>query len=81
MCELMPSSLCAPPQESLPRSLSPIAGRTWVLRLLIILGFGLALGACSKCAMPDLGHWGPRTHATTAHRSSEPITDFAKMTF
>jgi hypothetical protein len=27
------------------------------LRLLIITGLGLALGACSKCAVPDFSHW------------------------
>jgi len=59
MRESMPSCLHGPLQESLPRGFSPIAGRAWVLRLLVILGFGLALGACSKCAMPDLSHWGP----------------------
>jgi hypothetical protein len=29
------------------------------LRLLLLLGFALALGACSKCDIPDLGRWGP----------------------
>jgi len=28
------------------------------LRLLLLLGCALALGACSKCDIPDLGHWG-----------------------
>jgi hypothetical protein len=28
-------------------------------RLLLLLGFALALGACSKCDIPDLGRWGP----------------------
>jgi hypothetical protein len=36
-----------------------------VARLLILLGVGVALGACSKCDVPDLGHWGspPPPHA------------------
>jgi hypothetical protein len=29
------------------------------LRLLLLLGFALALGACSRCDFPDLGRWGP----------------------
>jgi hypothetical protein len=28
------------------------------VRLLLLLGCALALGACSKCDIPDLGHWG-----------------------
>jgi hypothetical protein len=29
------------------------------LRLLLLLGFALALGACSKCDAPDFSRWGP----------------------
>jgi hypothetical protein len=29
--------------------------------LLLLLGFGLALGACSKCDVPDFTRWG--THS------------------
>jgi len=27
-------------------------------RLLLLLAVGLALGACSKCDVPDFTHWG-----------------------
>jgi hypothetical protein len=27
-------------------------------RLLLLIGVGLALGACSKCDVPDFSHWG-----------------------
>jgi hypothetical protein len=29
-----------------------------VVLLLIVVGAGLALGACSKCDVPDFTHWG-----------------------
>jgi len=34
-------------------------------RLFILLGFGLALSACTKCDVPDFTHWGspPPPHA------------------
>jgi hypothetical protein len=37
---------------------APVVASTG-LRLLLLLGFALALGACSKCDIPDLGRWGP----------------------
>jgi hypothetical protein len=65
MCESMPSSPQGLLRRSLPRSFPLITGRAWVTRLMIILCFGIALGACSKCDVPDLGHWGspPPPHA------------------
>jgi len=27
--------------------------------LVFLIGVGLALGACSKCDVPDFTHWGP----------------------
>jgi hypothetical protein len=35
------------------------------VRLFILLGFALALGACTKCDVPDFTHWGapPPPHA------------------
>ena len=43
----------------------PMAGRFSVfVRLFILLGFALALGACTKCDVPDFTHWGsPPPHA------------------
>lgn len=38
-----------------------VPGRAWMtaaMRLLFLLGAGLALGACSKCDVPDFTHWG-----------------------
>lgn len=32
--------------------------RSGAVRLVVLLGFGLALGACSKCDVPDFTHWG-----------------------
>lgn len=29
------------------------------LRLLLLLGCAVVLGACSKCDAPDFGRWGP----------------------
>jgi hypothetical protein len=65
MCESMPSSQQGLPRRSLSRSFPPIASAAWLGRLLLPLGFALALGACSKCDVPDLGHWGspPPPHA------------------
>lgn len=35
-----------------------------LVRLLAVLGLALALGACSKCDVPDFTHWGsPPPHA------------------
>jgi hypothetical protein len=64
MCESIPSSPQGPLLRSLPRSLPPMTGAAWVMRLLAIL-YGIALGACSKCDAPDFGHWGspPPPHA------------------
>jgi hypothetical protein len=59
MCEAIPSSQ----PEPLPRFLPPITDAAWVVRLLTILCCGIALGACSKCDMPDLGRWGSPPHA------------------
>jgi hypothetical protein len=65
MHESEPSFPQGPSRRSLPSSLPSIAGCTWVVRPLIILCFAIALGACSKCDVPDLGHWGspPPSHA------------------
>jgi hypothetical protein len=65
MCESMPSSQKALPRRSLSRSFQPITSVAWLGQLLLPLGFALALGACSKCDVPDLGHWGspPPPHA------------------
>lgn len=37
---------------------APMVASTGV-RLMLLLGFALTLGACSKCDVPDLGRWGP----------------------
>jgi hypothetical protein len=34
------------------------AASMWVLRALAVVGLALALGACSKCDVPDFTHWG-----------------------
>jgi recombinational DNA repair protein (RecF pathway) len=49
-------------------SASGLAGAehaSFAFRLLILLGFALALGACSKCDVPDFAHWGspPASHS------------------
>jgi hypothetical protein len=31
---------------------------TAAARLVLLIGLGLALGACSKCDVPDFTHWG-----------------------
>jgi hypothetical protein len=38
---------------------------SFAFRFLILLGVALALGACSKCDVPDFTHWGspPPPHA------------------
>jgi len=41
-----------------PRTASAIAWALGGLRLVLLLGCALALAACSKCDIPDLGHWG-----------------------
>jgi len=40
------------------RNASAIAQARGGLRLVLLLACALALGACSKCDIPDLGHWG-----------------------
>jgi len=32
--------------------------RPVLVRLVMLLGLALALGACSKCDVPDFTHWG-----------------------
>jgi hypothetical protein len=49
-------------RTSVPGSKS-MRGHTTVIRLALLLGLGLALGACSKCDVPDFTHW---------HSSSSP---------
>jgi len=46
------------------RSLAPDAPmrRCVLARLVALLAVALALGACSKCDVPDFTHWGP-SHA------------------
>jgi hypothetical protein len=34
-----------------------------MLRIAVMVGFGLALGACSKCDVPDWFHTTPAPHA------------------
>jgi hypothetical protein len=36
--------------------------RCVLVRLVALLAVALALGACSKCDVPDFTHWGP-SHA------------------
>jgi hypothetical protein len=48
---------------SIVSNLLPSIGRPMALRLLIILGFGLMLGACSKCDVPT---WMPNPSAPHA---------------
>ena len=45
-------------REFVPRIGSAIAWPGYGLRLVLLLGCGLALGACSKCDIPTLGYWG-----------------------
>jgi len=33
-------------------------GGVWLARMTVLIGCGLALGACSKCDVPDFTHWG-----------------------
>jgi hypothetical protein len=51
-------------RNSLPNIL-PMAARIRAgARFFILLGFALALGACSKCDVPDFTHWGsPPPHS------------------
>ena len=45
--------------RTLPVVTLPVIARVHCgLRLVLLLGCALALGACSKCDIPDLGHWG-----------------------
>jgi hypothetical protein len=44
--------------KSVPSTL-PMAVRIFV-RIVVLFGFALALGACSKCDVPDFTHWGSR---------------------
>jgi hypothetical protein len=71
MCESMPSSQKALPRRSLSRSFQPITSVAWLGQLLLPLGFALALGACSKCDVPDLGHWGSPPPPRACHDSPE----------
>jgi len=45
-------------RKSVPSIVPMAGGRSGVVRLLLLLGFALALGACSKCDVPDFTHWG-----------------------
>jgi len=46
-------------------------GRT--ARLLMLLGVSAALGACSKCDVPDLGHWGSPPPSRLPRRSTAAV--------
>jgi hypothetical protein len=52
-------------QSLAPNTLPRIARSFAFLRFLALLSFALALGACSKCDVPDFTHWGspPPPHA------------------
>ncbi|MGB6538329.1 MAG: hypothetical protein WBF58_20465 [Xanthobacteraceae bacterium] len=52
-------------RKSLASGLREGARASVALGLVILLGFALALGACSKCDVPDFTHWGspPAPHA------------------
>jgi hypothetical protein len=48
-------------QNLLPRTLPTAARIRRRVRVLILFGFALALGACSKCDVPDFTHLGSPT--------------------
>jgi hypothetical protein len=44
--------------KAVPSILPANARMSAAVRLLLLLSVGLALGACSKCDVPDFTHWG-----------------------
>jgi hypothetical protein len=56
-----------------------ISNKSWiaptgaaVLRFLALLGFGLMLGACSKCAVPNWQHSSAGTAPAACHDEPSP---------
>jgi len=58
-------------QQGLPSAFARTA-RTRLWRLLVALGLGLTLGACSKCAVPNWQRSSAATTPTACHGEPSP---------
>jgi hypothetical protein len=58
------------PDRLAPKTTRMIGDR--VLRIIAVVGFGLMLGACSKCDVPDWFHTGSGTAPHVCHDAPPP---------